>query len=334
MRTHIQLSVFFTATMAIAGMAQATPTLTASTILSDFNAVIYNNFSSTSDVEGPIVIGGNLSGNSTSFNTNSATSTAAAAATAGFGAVTVYGNASGGPYNIDNSGNVYVGGTNSATFNFNGGHSLSSAPPNTISDFETVLNDLSTTYKNMAANSQINATDNNSVQFNATPNANGVAVFNVDANALDSYAGFKVNTNGASTVVINVDASDNNGAVSPNANFLNESEIKGDSGNGPQSNNNIIWNFSNATAVNFKTQWGGVVLAPNATVTNNTPIEGVLVANNFNGQGELHDYPFTGTLPTPTSPPTTSVSEPSDLALFGSGLIILTLLTGYKRQRG
>lgn len=291
--------------------ANASP-LSATAILSGFNGVIFGDLSSTSDIEGPVVIGGNLSGGSHTFNNNPRSTPPA-----GFGAVTVYGNASGGPYNVNNGGNVYVGGSNSASFNLNGGHYLTSVP-NTLTDFAAVgsgPNGLSAQLRGLAANSLIDATDHNNVQFNAAP-VNGIAVFDLTAATLESYTGFTVNLNGASTVIVNVDASSTADAVSLSNHFLNESADR----------QNIIWNFYNATAVDFSTQWGGVMLADNATVTNSTDIEGVLVAQNFSGNGELHDYGFTGKLP-----PSTPVPEPAAALLFGVGLAGLGLVRHRKR---
>ena len=55
----------------------------------------------------------------------------------------------------------------------------------------------------------------------------------------------------------------------------------------------MIWNFEDATSVSVK-QWHGAVLAGDASVTNNSPMEGFLYAKNFTGDGELHDFPFEG----------------------------------------
>jgi choice-of-anchor A domain-containing protein len=316
MRTLVQLSIFFAASIAATGVTQATP-LSASSILSGFNGVIFGNLSSTSDIEGPIVIGGDLTGNSHTFNNNPRSTTPT-----GFGAVTVYGNASGGPYNVNNGGDVYVGGSNTAKFNFNGGGQFLSSVPNDMLDFSAVgdgPNGLSAMLLNIAVNSTINAADKNNVQFNAAPDSSGIAVFDVSAAILESYAGFNVNLNGASTVVINIDASGSGGKVSLNNHFNNESSGR----------QNVIWNFYNTDSLSLGTQWGGVILAPNAAVTNNTNIEGVLVAKLFNGHGELHDYPYLGTLPSAS----VSVSEPSDLGMFGGGLLILSLLTVYTRPQ-
>src|ERR1700727_3509695 len=108
-------------TIAIGGLASIVAmssaragTLSASTILADFNAVIYTNASTQADIEGAAVVGGNFSG-ATMYNNPTS------GVPSGFGALTVYGSTSGNSININNSGNAYVGGTRGAGISFNGG---------------------------------------------------------------------------------------------------------------------------------------------------------------------------------------------------------------------
>ena len=102
----------------ISGAPARAGTLSAGDMFSQFNAVIFGDFTSTSDVEGRTVIGGNLTGGAT-FNLNPA-----AAAASSYSALTVYGSAtSAGNYNIDAAGSVAVAGNNNASFNLNGGGS-------------------------------------------------------------------------------------------------------------------------------------------------------------------------------------------------------------------
>jgi hypothetical protein len=74
-------------------------TLSNSAIFGQFNAVIFGNFSSSSDVEGHTVVGGDLTGGPT-FDINPA-----GAAASSFSALTVYGNATTGKnFNINKAG--------------------------------------------------------------------------------------------------------------------------------------------------------------------------------------------------------------------------------------
>ena len=101
----------------MSGTARA-GTLSATGIFSQFNAVIFGNFSTTSDVEGRTAVGGNLTGGAT-FDLNPA-----GAASSAFSALSVYRNAtSGRSYNVNRAGGVTIAGTNNVSFNLNGGGS-------------------------------------------------------------------------------------------------------------------------------------------------------------------------------------------------------------------
>jgi len=104
-------------TLGCAAQAGAT-TLSASNILSQFNAVVFGNFTTTSDVEGLTVVGGNLTGGA-SFDINPASVSASA-----FAGLTVYGNeTAGGSFNVNNGGGIAIGGSNVGSFSLNGGGS-------------------------------------------------------------------------------------------------------------------------------------------------------------------------------------------------------------------
>jgi choice-of-anchor A domain-containing protein len=288
-------------------------TLAASTILADFNAIIYTNASTPSDIEGAAVVGGNFSG-ATMYN-----NPPKSGQPAGFGALTVYGNTSGNSININDGGSAYVAGTKGAGINFNGGGTYIGAPGYSIADFETPLNALSQSLSQLNATSTLPPTNNNEV-IKATPGSNGIAVFNVTAAQLAAIPSYSVSLNGASTVIFNVSGS----SVSFGAN----------SQGGTTGAGNIIWNFYNATSVNFSTLIAGTVLAPNATVTNGNQIDGALVAKAWNGSGELHDYPFIGTLPGGgTSLAVPRIPEPPAIGLLGVATIGLGLVMRHRRRR-
>ncbi len=91
-------------------------TLSAQNILDQFNAVIFNTFSTSADVEGRVAVGQNMTGGASIYinpnNTQAST----------FSALTVYGNqTSTGTSNINNGGGVTIGGTNAGNFTLNSG---------------------------------------------------------------------------------------------------------------------------------------------------------------------------------------------------------------------
>lgn len=202
------------------------------------------------------------------------------------------------PNSGDNNGTI-----NNATVHY-GTVSLANPLPSFASTFQTPLTKLSTQLEGDKANSTV-STGSGTVTFNAAP-VNGTAVFNISASVLTAGNDtVTVNTNGASTVIINVNScSGSNCTVTlpTSVNF-----------NSPTSYaENVIWNFYNATALNFGSEFGGTVIAPDAAVTNSNPIDGDLIAGSFSGTGELHNYPFVGTL---------AVPEPATAALLGVGLV-------------
>ena len=369
--------------------------LTAGQILQEFNAVIFGNFASSSDVEGRTVIGGNLT-NGATFNLDPSSSEGSST----FRALSVYGSTTGGSLNIDNGGGVTVAGLNQATLSLNGGSSvyiggansgnvtvnggtasigingnntatvtangggviaingksgningngtstttvdlpkssdktgninnatihygavhLTNPLPTFSSTFQTPLTNLSTQLKTVAPNSTVTSS-NGTVTFNATPNAQGQAIFNISASVLTAgNENVVLNANGATTIIIDVAATCNGAtcaiSLPSSTNFLNPTADASD----------VLWNFYNATSLSFGSEFGGTVIAPDAAVTNSSPIDGDLIAGTFTGTGELHNYPFLGNL-------VFAAPEPASLTVLGVGLIGLIAARRRKRHR-
>ena len=266
--------------------AHAVP-LTASQILAGYNLVTEGNATTQSDIQGNAVIGGNFNG-ATVFNSNQPTHPE----------IDIYGSNIGN-LNVDNGGLVHYG-TNTGHLNLNGGATAVQGNfSNTLSSFTTTLNQLSTQLDGLTSNSTVSKT-NNTLTFNAAPGANGIAVFSFTAATLQAdfsgVSNIAFSQNGAKSIIINVDG-----------NFVDPS---GANWNAPALQD-VLFNFYDATTVTLN-NWEASILAPDASVKiASGNIEGFVYANTFVGGGELHNDPFTGSLPVP---------EPGALAIFGLGL--------------
>jgi choice-of-anchor A domain-containing protein len=274
-------------------------------------------------------------------------------ATSGSATVAINGNNSAN-VNVNGSGSVSLNGSNSGTISLNGGTytytgqkgnanlnggamatqvgSLTlTAPANPLpafaSTFQTPLTNLSTQLNALAANSVANAS-NGAITFNARPDSSGTAIFDISSSLLQPNSLATMNLNGATSVIINVTVA---GCVSgacafslPNSlNFANPTSYAA----------HVLWNFANAIGLSIPNEIGGSILAPLAAVSNNAPIDGTLVAASYSGSGELHTYPFSGTLPdglSGLSVATVLVSEPASLALIAGGLPVLA---AFRRRR-
>jgi choice-of-anchor A domain-containing protein len=96
---------------------------------------------------------------------------------------------------------------------------------------------------------------------------------------------------------------------------------------GSLTDQSVLFNFSNATNLNLTSlAFEGSLLAPLATVNfTGGNIDGTLIANNYYGSGELHEAPFTLTLPAYKLGGAAATPEPTSLALLAGGFTILAV---------
>ena len=105
-------------------------------------------------------------------------------------------------------------------------------------------------------------------------------------------------------------------------NVLGDTLVQGGNINATALNQTVIWNFAQATSITTK-GWHGSILAPLATLTNSSAIEGSVAVRAFTMNGEVHLGTFAGTSAIVAS----AVPEPATWAamLVGFAMIAATL---------
>lgn len=319
--------------------------LSATETLQQFNLVVLQGVQSNSHVDGRTYVGGSVNGGIYASHGSAMTSSNYAGLTVGGaasnlqvnnnGAVVggsisnftvnqgqsaVMGAAANGNFN----GTAYVAGS-AANVNFNGGGRVN-APTATMqaginaagsTNFGQVMDNLSNQLSLLASTGSTVAINGNKATFNAVADANGLAVFDLTQidTQLFSLGEFQFNLGTASTILFNTDDTSYNFST----NFLG--------GSAALLGTKAIWNFYNATSITINNQFGGVILATDAALTNKQNIEGTVVVNSLNQQGEIHYQKFGGTLPQANQVP-----EPSILLLVALALVIMALQLRSRRR--
>ncbi|KTE17179.1 glycosyl transferase family 1 [Sphingopyxis sp. H115] len=340
------------ATAITPALAQQAGSITGIDALREWNLVVLGNLQSSSEVEGRTFVGGNLTGNSSNYGIRATSSPN------GQPGLTVVGNVTGSHKNLNNGSGAVVGGNVTSGFNLNGpnqivkvGGTISNTNVNQNkvlsnldrsdpgfglglqqqkSDLESSMGSLSFEMGTLAANSQLTVQGGRGI-FNAQPNAQGLAVFDISAADLDRIGEIQFNLNGADTAIVNVGGR----SVTLNDNFLGGTNNLGE---------HVIWNFPDAEELKLSTAWGGSVLAPLADAETRNYIQGSAVFGNLKQDGEMHIGTFKGGYVTPPSGGGDSstggggsssggavpVPEPGMFGLFGLGVAGLIL---WRRRR-
>ena len=243
-------------------------------LLRNYNAIAFENLRNDSAIGGRSFVGGDLSGSNASFGRDLNLSRNS-------NVLLVEGNITGGTKNITRNGNVRHGGSAGATINTTSGNVQRRRSIST-DNAENVLKGLSSDLFKLESNSQFTAPRTNrtgNAEFTASPDRNGVAVFNIRGgnNILsnDSVRNINIDANGAQTIVINI-----GGKV---VNF-DEGRFTG----GFVNNNltsRIIWNFHQAERVNIENDMRGTILAPEADVRISADVRGPVIAENITISG-------------------------------------------------
>lgn len=231
----------------------------------------------------------------------------------------------GGAKNSSFNGQNEVTGSIGPNVNFNGAKvtGLASAPTMqtaqsadaaaTSTNFGQVMDALSQQLSQFTSTGSTVSISGNKATFNAVADANGLAVFDLTLidTQLFSLGEFQFNLGTASTILFNTDNTNYNFST----NFLG--------GSAALLGTKAIWNFYNAENLVIHNQFGGVILATDALLTNHQNIEGTVVVEALNQHGEIHQQNFAGTLPQPPAPPVNQVPEPSGLLLLALALIVM-----------
>lgn len=179
------------------------------------------------------------------------------------------------------------------------------------------LSTISTSLKNASATGTISVNSNNLVFTAPNGQTSGVVVFSL--NAANISGGNTYNGQGFSNIQINVPA-----GLTYVINVINAGGTtlfgNGVNFNSGSNDNQLLWNFEGSGNVTLDNggYFYGAILAPSASISATTVIDGQVAADGFSDCGyELHDTDFT--------PATVATPEPSTYALSAVGLCALAI---------
>ncbi len=302
-----------------------------SVLLANFNLITDQNFATTSEVIGPVLIGGNLSGSGI-LDTSGTQVPVAGTSFTGYGEINVFGNNSG-TWAETGTQHVFLGGTNVSGGSFLNAASVTTNytfpgynQPGEGSNALTFANDiwaqlngttgLSHSLSGLTANGTFSGHT-----FTCT-GCTGNEVWTVTAAQLMSATGALV-----FPTCLQSPAPTCDGVVNVTGTSFSSTVAF----NTPTALEGLIFNFENATSVNIGNAFEASILAPDATLQSSAFIEGNVVVMNVASTAplgaEIHYFPFDCSdnlcvLPAP---------EPGSLAVLGSALAAFAAI---RRRRG
>ncbi|MBX3315791.1 MAG: choice-of-anchor A family protein [Phycisphaeraceae bacterium] len=280
MRSKFVLAALSAGAMAVSASAD---------VLSNWNLIVFNDLTSTQEVEGRTMVGRDLNTGASNYGTM-----LHRPSHLGVDVLIVGRNLNGGNVQME-AGNLRLGGTRTGNVNFNGGGVQINDPgaASIVSAARSEVQWISNHLAGLVATNTVSIPMGSPapVNFSAVANVDGVAVFNVNGNQLFGNGfvqQFDIAMNSAASVIINVSGT----SITHNqGNFLG--------GFNPANASKILWNFYEAETLNIERALYGAVLAPNAHLTNGNFIAGSVAVENFTQNGEIHLPTYNGYVPTP-----------------------------------
>lgn len=268
----------------------ATGAAASASVFQDWNLIVRNNLTITSEVDGSALIGGDITGTS---------NYAVQGVTASNGAGLMVGGtvAAGTNLQINNAGDFYFAGTVNGIINLNGGTSYYQPTiANTVSNAFAQADAFSTYLAGLSATGTVDGAGN----MNASTVAIGsedVAVYSMTQATIAGLGQLNLNFGSADIVVINFDAAASGGAANFQAppNFV---------GSLDQANSGrIVWNFINTTSLTVNNNFNGMILATDANLALlGGAINGTVIVDNISTMNaEIRNNTFQGIIPAPGS---------------------------------
>jgi choice-of-anchor A domain-containing protein len=311
------LLLALTPDVARAGLsAPCGPTPSAVCIMQTYNVVL-GNLSTGSDIEGSVVVGGDMTA-STLFNNTSRLPTTPVAY--------LYGQLQD-SINIDNGGSLNYGSlAHGVTLNLSGGASATQGnwPDPSVTAFTNPLNSKSAALSLIAGDANVALSGGHFVISAASRSGartiaadSGLAYVSLTASQLEtlltSFSGAPPTFSfghGIKSVIFNISGTPAAGTDLGSGLNLDANVYQ-----------NILFNFYQATSLQLNS-WSTAVLAPDATVTlDGSAFDGFLYADNLSAGAEVHNFYYTGYIRTP---------EPGTLSLLAVGL---AAVAGLRRAR-
>ena len=324
--------------------------LTASEALRQYNVIVAGNMESSSDMEGRVYVGGDALGSFDIYNHGSS------APASSYPAFYVGGTVSGGEKKVNNAGSAVIKGSilsgkvianggqlyvegsvaSGAEAVANGGGTATVGSPSPLPTPDP-LGELSELNLRIAALAEGAA----AVPFDPafigegkslpvlSAQGSGITYYNIGIDDFDSWTDrIEYKTLAPDqTVIINIHG-DGDASTYEKLRFdLNASGASGDSAP------TVLWNIVGIDEVEISVALFGQLLAPQSYVRlTGSPLEGTLVANRLYTTTQVHQRPWTGSLPPPSEQDVVATPVPAALPLLAGGLGAMALV-GRRRRR-